>query len=232
MSYFKHKPKEPHTKRLSGYKRKQNLEEVNLIESKTKAFKNYEKVKKIFDFKLKGVDIERQKDDSEITSPHFYKPHKKLFYIPQSNQIKKSISKNRKKSKDVNLLRESHTQGRQYILTEVNSPLQQLDFEVTNSPDYRQNLRFLSTKNTTDENEEINNLNILGNVSKSLIKGNQDLIGVKELHKIDSINLRNQEQNNIELGSRIIQTKDSTDTLKKISKNSNQSQQKNQTEKS
>jgi len=130
------------------------------------------------------------------------------------------------------LLRESHTQGRQYILTEVNSPLQQLDFEVTNSPDYRQNLRFLSTKNTTDENEEINNLNILGNVSKSLIKGNQDLIGVKELHKIDSINLRNQEQNNIELGSRIIQTKDSTDTLKKISKNSNQSQQKNQTEKS
>jgi hypothetical protein len=145
-----------HVKRMSSTKRKQELEDVNLIDSKTKAFKNYDKVKRVLEISMKGIDREKQVAEiSGITSPHFYKPHKnKLFYIPKSSKIRKSLSRKKDRAGDNVLIQEStKDQFRKHLLTEVNSPLYQPEFDRTMSPGNNINFKILSTKNTTEEDD-------------------------------------------------------------------------------
>lgn len=145
------KIKRNQAKRLSSTKRKQELENVNLIDSKTKAFKNYDKVKRMLEINMSGIEREKQGvDQSGITSPHFYKPQKnKLFYIPSTNNIRKSHSKTKERSNDSALFQnKSNYQIKKHMLTEVNSPLYQPDFNCTISPSNNTNDKY-----TTEEDD-------------------------------------------------------------------------------
>jgi hypothetical protein len=148
--------KKKQVKRMSITKRKQELEDVNLIDSKTKAFKNYDKVKRVLEISIKGVEKGKQVAEiSGITSPHFYKPHKnKLFYIPKSSKIRKSLSRKKDRGGDNVLIQESTSDHfRKHLLTEVSSPLYQPEFDRTMSPGSNINFKILSTKNTTEEDD-------------------------------------------------------------------------------
>jgi hypothetical protein len=57
------------------------------------------------------------------------------------------------------------------MLTEVNSPLYQPEFERTTSPGDRVGLKFLSTKNTTEEAEDGGLKSFTELFSKTLNKG-------------------------------------------------------------
>lgn len=72
------KTRKSQAKRLSSTKRKQELEDANVIECRTKPFKNYEKVKRVLDITLKVNDKSEKPsaDNWNITSPNFYKPSK------------------------------------------------------------------------------------------------------------------------------------------------------------
>lgn len=151
------KSKKNQRTRLSSNKRKQDLEDATLGESKVKAFENYEKVKRILDIGSKITEREQDLNQSSgLMSPHFYKPQKnKLFYIPKTNKLNKNPVKVTDKFKDNGWVREStNDQMRRNLYTEVNSPVHQLEFERPTSPNDKNNFRILSTKHTTEETDE------------------------------------------------------------------------------
>ena len=66
------KSKKTQHSRLSSTKRKQELENANVVESNSRHFMNYEKVKRILDVGLSpNENDKRATDPSGIRSPHF-----------------------------------------------------------------------------------------------------------------------------------------------------------------
>ena len=182
------------------------------------------KSNKIFDFNLKGIVCENnKKDNCEITSPHFYKPQKKLFYIPQSNKIKRNMSKSKRRSKDHSLVKGStNNYNRQYIMTEANSPLYQPEFERTTSPGLeRQNLKFLSTKNTTEETEDLTSKQCTEFFNKPLKKSCLKEVNPMQTTKFSknalSYLISHENSGRQDYDSNRICKNDSEETMKKIS---------------
>ena len=59
----------------------------------------------------------------------------------------------------------------EYLCTEVNSPGCKFEFEQLPSPNSKHNIKFLSTKNTTEETDEFGNRTATELFSKTLNKG-------------------------------------------------------------
>ena len=168
------KSKKTQHNRLSSTKRKQELENANVVESNSRCFMNYEKVKRILDVGFNQNEKDKRvTDPNGIRSPHFYKPQKnKLFYIPKVNKLMKNSAHNLDKTQENNWIREtSNDQLREYLYTEVNSPGCKFEFEQIPSPNSKNNIKFLSTKNTTEETDEFGNRTATELFSKTMNKG-------------------------------------------------------------
>ena len=168
------KSKRTQHNRLSSTKRKQELENANVIESNSKHFMNYEKVKRVLDIGFNSNENDKRvTDPSGIRSPHFYKPQKnKLFYIPKVNKLIKNSIHNIDCTQENLWIRETtNDQFQEYLYTEVNSPGCKFEFEQIPSPNSKLNIKFLSTKNTTEETDEFGNRTATELFCKTLNKG-------------------------------------------------------------
>jgi hypothetical protein len=172
-SFAMSKNRRAHKNRLSSTKRKHELEEAKIVDSNGNAFKYYEKEKRIMDLNLKEVQRDSSSNkNSGITSPHFYKPQKKnkLFYIPRNNKLNKSLVKRNDNSTEMEWVQEDDS-IRQYLRTEVSSPIYYPEFERTTSPGDRINMKILSTKHTTEETEEFTGKTPIDIFAKTTNKG-------------------------------------------------------------